>query len=103
MLAVDIMHLGRKLQDGAIDIGLIIVPDDALSRHPFDWMKAEALAFGLRFLQDAEVRFTPPETYAAPLHDSRQGLGSYYRYQPRKIAAHMTMECQHPALTPCLQ
>jgi hypothetical protein len=64
-------------------------PDDSLSRHGFDWMKGEAEAAGLRFLQRAEERFTPPEARSAPLHDSRQGMASYYRYQPRKIAAYM--------------
>jgi len=36
MLAVDIMHLKEKLEKGAIDIGVIIVPDDTLSRFLTD-------------------------------------------------------------------
>ena len=36
MLAVDIMHLKEKLVDGVIDVGLIIVPDDVLSRFLTD-------------------------------------------------------------------
>jgi|SRR6185312_2700852 len=36
MLAVDIMHLKEELVDGTIDVGLIIVPDDALSRFLTD-------------------------------------------------------------------
>ena len=36
MLAVDIMHLKEKMLAGEIDIGLIIVPDDRLSRFLTD-------------------------------------------------------------------
>jgi hypothetical protein len=36
MLAVDIMHLKEKLVAGDIDVGLIIVPDNQLSRYLTD-------------------------------------------------------------------
>lgn len=36
MLAVDIMHLKEKLVAGQIDVGVIIVPDDLLSRFLTD-------------------------------------------------------------------
>lgn len=36
MLAVDILHLSEKLQSGAIDAGVIVVPDDSLSRFLTD-------------------------------------------------------------------
>lgn len=36
MLAVDIMHLKEKLEKGIIDVGVIIVPDDKLSRFLTD-------------------------------------------------------------------
>jgi hypothetical protein len=36
MLAVDIMHLAEKLIDGSIDAGVIIVPDNVLSRFLTD-------------------------------------------------------------------
>jgi hypothetical protein len=36
MLAVDIMHLKEKLVDGVIDVGIIIVPDNVLSRFLTD-------------------------------------------------------------------
>lgn len=36
MLAVDIMHLKEKLVAGDIDVGLIIVPDNRLSRYLTD-------------------------------------------------------------------
>lgn len=36
MLAVDIMHLKEQLVSGAIDAGIIVVPDDLLSRYLTD-------------------------------------------------------------------
>lgn len=36
MLAVDIMHLSEKLQGGVIDAGIIVAPDDNLSRFLTD-------------------------------------------------------------------
>ena len=36
MLAVDIMHLKEDLERGVIDVGIIIVPDDPLSRFLTD-------------------------------------------------------------------
>jgi hypothetical protein len=36
MLAVDIMHLKESLSSGYIDLGIIIVPDDDLSRYLTD-------------------------------------------------------------------
>ena len=36
LLAVDVMHLQRSLATGVIDVGVIIVPDDTLSRFLTD-------------------------------------------------------------------
>lgn len=36
MLAVDILHLSQSLQEGRIDVGLIVVPDDGLSKFLTD-------------------------------------------------------------------
>ena len=36
MLAVDVLHLSAELLAGRIDVGLIIVPDDRLSRFLTD-------------------------------------------------------------------
>ena len=36
MLAVDVLHLSERLRDGTIDAGIIIVPDDVLSRFLTD-------------------------------------------------------------------
>jgi uncharacterized protein (DUF2235 family) len=62
-------------------------PDDSLSYPPLHWMMAEALKAGLRFRPDAMEKVAFPKSASAPLHDSRRGLASYYRYQPRKISA----------------
>lgn len=36
MLAVDIMHLKEELVSGTLDVGVIVVPDDTLSRYLTD-------------------------------------------------------------------
>lgn len=36
LVAVDVMHLQKSLADGVIDVGIIIVPDDTLSRFLTD-------------------------------------------------------------------
>jgi uncharacterized protein (DUF2235 family) len=64
-------------------------PDDALSIHPLNWMMREAAAAGLHYLPRAEERFAPPSSQSAVLHDSRKGLGGYYRYQPRRLSAYL--------------
>jgi len=61
-------------------------PDDSLAYGPLLWMIAEAEKAGLRFHPDVVKDFTPAENRFAPLHDSRRGLGSYYRLQPRKLS-----------------
>ena len=67
-------------------------PDDSLSHTPLAWMAGEAWKRGLRFraaLCGTEGRM-PREwidrgVVAAPMHDSRRGLGVYYRYHPRPV------------------
>jgi hypothetical protein len=44
MLAVDIMHLSERLKAGDIDIGIIVVPEDDLSRYLTDRMPNLATA-----------------------------------------------------------
>jgi len=62
-------------------------PDDSLAHVPLRWMAAEARKQGLRLhphrLNDWASRADPH----GPLYDSRRGLGVYYRYNPRRIAA----------------
>lgn len=66
-------------------------PDESLSYISLLWMmdelspdpKAPAVDFIDSFIQRAKDLANP----YGPIHDSRSGLGAYYRYQPRKIAA----------------
>ena len=60
-------------------------PDDTLSSAPLAWMVFEAKAADLQFhqlaLEQIRVRTTP----FGKMYDSRAGLGSFYRYQPRSV------------------
>jgi hypothetical protein len=73
-------------------------PDDSLAHIPLYWIIKSAEAAGLKF---KTATSTNPDENAAPdmvvfqkwlrdkdgrLYDSRNGLGGYYRYGPRKIA-----------------
>ncbi|HMI40822.1 MAG TPA: DUF2235 domain-containing protein [Sphingomicrobium sp.] len=68
-------------------------PDESLSYISLLWMMDELspnpaapeVDFISSFVQRARDLANP----YGPLHDSRSGLGAYYRYQPRKIAAMM--------------
>ena len=68
-------------------------PDDSLSGAALEWMMAESEkpirdTTGLRFLPQAQRDTQLSRSDFGPLHNSRSGLGSYYRYQPRRIAAY---------------
>ena len=62
-------------------------PDESLSYVSLLWMMEEAEKAGLRTLQVIKDRFIALASSAGPIHDSRKGVASYYRYQPRRIAA----------------
>ena len=62
-------------------------PDESLSYVSLCWIMDGAQAAGIRFLPDLEKRIREIANAYGPLHNSRQGLGAYYRYQPRRIAA----------------
>ncbi len=72
-------------------------PDESLSYVSLLWMMSEAEqprntwagtpSEGLRTLAVMKDRFRALANSYGPIHDSRSGLGSYYRYQPRRIAA----------------
>ena len=62
-------------------------PDESLSYVSLLWMLEEARKAGLRTLDDITERHVALANSFGPMHDSRAGLASYYRYQPRKIAA----------------
>ncbi len=73
-------------------------PDDSLAYVPLDWMLSEASTpmpdpsnpgpgFSLRFQQRAVNEIKRVMNANGALHDSRRGVGAYYRYQPRKLSA----------------
>lgn len=62
-------------------------PDESLSYVSFLWIMEEAEKAGLRLLRVITDRYRALANSAGPLHDSRVGVGSYYRYQPRNIEA----------------
>ena len=79
-------------------------PDESLSYVSLLWMMEEAEHAGLRTLTVIKDRFVALASSFGPLHDSRAGLGAYYRYQPRKIAAWLdpvdsrTLSLRDPAI-----
>ncbi|HYE29189.1 MAG TPA: DUF2235 domain-containing protein [Allosphingosinicella sp.] len=62
-------------------------PDESLSYVSLLWMMEEAGKADLRTLEVIGSRYRALANSYGPIHDSRSGLGSYYRYQPRKIDA----------------
>ncbi len=62
-------------------------PDESLSYVSLLWMIAEAQECDLRTIDSITERYRALVNSYGPIHDSRSGLGAYYRYQPRKIAA----------------
>jgi uncharacterized protein (DUF2235 family) len=69
--------------------------DDSLSYGALEWMMAESGKAGLFFLpQNMREAPTPRDDFGT-LYNSRSGVGAYYRYQPRKIAARL----EHPDKT----
>ncbi|HEY0084989.1 MAG TPA: DUF2235 domain-containing protein, partial [Allosphingosinicella sp.] len=62
-------------------------PDESLSFISLLWMIEEAEKAGLRTLDVVTARYRAMANSFGPMHDSRAGIGAYYRYQPRKIAA----------------
>ena len=70
-------------------------PDESLSYISLMWMMDELLRSQetqpedrrLRFIQQITDRISAMTNALGPIHDSREGLASYYRYQPRKITA----------------
>ena len=62
-------------------------PDESLSFVPLLWMMEEAKKSCLRLLPGHVRRIRNMSNSLGPIHNSRGGLASYYRYQPRKIDA----------------
>ena len=69
-------------------------PDDALAYIPLVWMITEARRCGLKFKSETGQPPADPDTFKnaistrdkdGRIYDPRSGLGSYYRYGPRKL------------------
>jgi uncharacterized protein (DUF2235 family) len=60
-------------------------PDDALAHVSLRWMAAEAEKQGLRLHSQVTALWAARADPNGPANDSRRGLGSYYRYNPRSI------------------
>jgi hypothetical protein len=60
-------------------------PDDALSCVSFRWMAGQARRHGLLFLDEMLVHHGAKADPVGRIYDSRSGLKSYYRYNPRRI------------------
>jgi uncharacterized protein (DUF2235 family) len=79
-------------------------PDESLSYISLLWMIDEAKKCGLRILPRIVDRIEDLANSFGPIHDSRGGVGAYYRYQPRKIAAYLhpidtsTLAMRDPAI-----
>ena len=63
--------------------------EESLAHVSLCWMAEEASAAGLRLRPGALDAFQFAANPLGPMHDSRSGLGSYYRYQPRKLSARL--------------
>jgi hypothetical protein len=64
-------------------------PDDSLAQIPLYWIMQEARACGLVFKKanpNAVAEVQQAQDKDGRLYDSRRGLGSYYRYGPRRLS-----------------
>jgi uncharacterized protein (DUF2235 family) len=77
-------------------------PDDSLAHVSLVWMADEAVTAGLRLHPFLLADYRRTANPSGPVHDSRAGLASYYRYQPRKISSRLdppdptTLSAQDP-------
>ena len=60
-------------------------PDDGLSYVSLKWMMTGAHNAGVRFCPELWDDYRALSDENGPIHDSRRGLGGYYRYNPRRI------------------
>ena len=60
-------------------------PDDSLAYVSLNWMLMEAEKYGLRFCDNIRAQYQSLSDENGPMHDSRQGVAGYYRYNPRRI------------------
>lgn len=62
-------------------------PDDFLSYVSLAWMVEHAEGAGLRLLERYRQNIFEVRNAFGPVHNSRGGMGAFYRYQPRYINA----------------
>ena len=62
-------------------------PDDGLAYVSLAWIMGEAAHYGLRFCNAMRDQYRALADDTGPIHNSRRGLGGYYRYNPRRIEA----------------
>ena len=60
-------------------------PDDGLSYVSLEWMMTGAQKAGVRFCEEIWRDYRALSDENGPIHNSRRGLGGYYRYNPRRI------------------
>lgn len=90
MLAVDILHLSESLAKGRIDAGIIIVPDDKLSRFLTD--RTPNLATALRHVkaraEDLPIRVLAfhHDGIGPALPKIRTNVGKWFEQGQRKVA-----------------
>jgi uncharacterized protein (DUF2235 family) len=61
-------------------------PQDGLAYFTLDWMIDRARVYQLKLLDEQGRQLASEVDRFDKLNDSRHGLGSYYRYKPRKLA-----------------
>lgn len=64
-------------------------PDDSLAFVSLAWMMEEAAAAGLALRPEKVAEAKRTANAFGPIHDSRAGIKSYYRYQPRNVGAYL--------------
>jgi uncharacterized protein (DUF2235 family) len=62
-------------------------PQHGMSLVTLDWMMARAAACGLRFVPLVRGLYEDQQSAADKLYDPRSGLGVFYRWRPRNVAA----------------
>ncbi len=75
-------------------------PDESLSFVSLLWMVEEAQKAGLRTVNIVIDRYRALASSLGPIHDSRSGIGAYYRYQPRRIESWLDTDATSYAQLP---
>ena len=60
-------------------------PDEGLAYVSLEWIMKEAARYGLRFSPKICEQYRALADENGPIHNSRDGMAGYYRYNPRRI------------------